>query len=432
MAAQLRYALLITLALAATPFASKAAPLKGVDAFSDWTKDKPGVRRLITPADLPAPHATTSTSNGPRRVAKPAEATLQLPDGFSIEPIARGLREPRQMKKAPNGDIFISESGGLAIRVLPHATADNPNPAVLLFADGLEARPYGLAFYPDDQNPKYLYVGLEHKVIRFPYSNGELKARDMPETIVPKLPEGGHGTRDIAFSADGKTMLIAVGSGSNTAEGGMEAETRRAAILQCTPEGGELGIYASGLRNPVTMAFQPKTGALWTTVNERDGLGDNLPPDFFTYVKPGGFYGYPWSYTGQMPDPDLGAKRPDMVAKAITPDVLFPAHSAPTGLAFYTGDSFPAGYKGDAFVSLHGSWNTSQPHGYKVVRIRMKNGRPVGGYDNFLTGFWDGVSKNPPKAWGRPVGLAVAKDGSLLVADDQGQTIWKVTYTGKK
>jgi len=193
---------------------------------------------------------------------------------------------------------------------------------------------------------------------------------------------------------------------------------------------GNLSPFATGLRNPVGIAFYPGSNALWVTVNERDGLGDDLPPDYFTHITQGDFFGWPYAYIGAHPDPDFGSKRPDLVAKTRTPDLLFQAHSAPLGLAFYEGGQFPADYKGDAFVALHGSWNSAKPTGYKVVRIKFKDGKPVGGYENFLTGFHlDDTS--PAQVWGRPVGLAVAKDGSLLVTDDAGKAIWRVAYTGK-
>jgi len=192
---------------------------------------------------------------------------------------------------------------------------------------------------------------------------------------------------------------------------------------------GHLQTFAAGLRNPVGIAFYPGTNDLYVTVNERDGLGDGLVPDYFTRIRQGDFFGWPYAYIGRHPDPDYGAKRPDLVAKTKVPDVLFQSHSAPLGLVFYEGDQFPADYKGDAFVALHGSWNAAAPTGYKVVRIKFANGRPIGGYEDFLTGFWNG-STSPAQVWGRPAGLLVAKDGSLLVADDDGKTIWRVRYVG--
>jgi glucose/arabinose dehydrogenase len=400
----------VTMLLLLTPMLSGAA----------GAVDRPGQHFELKPSDLPKPYASPAVANNNEAIPRPAGMMPQAPNGFTVSIYATGLTLPRFMAVAPNGDVFLSERLASKITLLRDSKGAGAADERFTFAEGLH-NPSGVAVHDG-----FVYISDQIAIWRTPYVPGATKAGKLEQvTRTPDLRNSGmHGTRNFAIAPDG-AMFVEMGSHDNVSEYQPGAK-----IFQI--KDGELVDYASGLRNPVGVAFYPGTHDLFVAVNERDGLGDNLPPDYFTYVKPGGFYGYPWSYTGKRPDPDVGAKRPEMVAQAITPDVLFPAHSAPTGLAFYTGDSFPAGYKGDAFVSLHGSWNTSEPHGYKVVRIRMKNGRPVGGYDNFLTGFWDGVSKNPPKAWGRPVGLAVAKDGSLLVADDQGKTIWKVTYTGKK
>jgi glucose/arabinose dehydrogenase len=400
----------VTMLLLLTPMLSGAA----------GAVDRPGQHFELKPSDLPKPYASPAVANNNEAIPRPAGMMPQAPKGFTVSIYATGLTLPRFMAVAPNGDVFLSERLASKITLLRDSKGAGAADERFTFAEGLH-NPSGVAVHDG-----FVYISDQIAIWRTPYVPGATKAGKLEQvTRTPDLRNSGmHGTRNFAIAPDG-AMFVEMGSHDNVSEYQPGAK-----IFQI--KDGELVDYASGLRNPVGVAFYPGTHDLFVAVNERDGLGDNLPPDYFTYVKPGGFYGYPWSYTGKRPDPDVGAKRPEMVAQAITPDVLFPAHSAPTGLAFYTGDSFPAGYKGDAFVSLHGSWNTSEPHGYKVVRIRMKNGRPVGGYDNFLTGFWDGVSKNPPKAWGRPVGLAVAKDGSLLVADDQGKTIWKVTYTGKK
>jgi glucose/arabinose dehydrogenase len=400
----------VTMLLLLTPMLSGAA----------GAVDRPGQHFELKPSDLPKPYASPAVANNNEAIPRPAGMMPQAPKGFTVSIYATGLTLPRFMAVAPNGDVFLSERLASKITLLRDSKGAGAADERFTFAEGLH-NPSGVAVHDG-----FVYISDQIAIWRTPYVPGATKAGKLEQvTRTPDLRNSGmHGTRNFAIAPDG-AMFVEMGSHDNVSEYQPGAK-----IFQI--KDGQLVDYASGLRNPVGVAFYPGTHDLFVAVNERDGLGDNLPPDYFTYVKPGGFYGYPWSYTGKRPDPDVGAKRPEMVAQAITPDVLFPAHSAPTGLAFYTGDSFPAGYKGDAFVSLHGSWNTSEPHGYKVVRIRMKNGRPVGGYDNFLTGFWDGVSKNPPKAWGRPVGLAVAKDGSLLVADDQGKTIWKVTYTGKK
>jgi glucose/arabinose dehydrogenase len=400
----------VTILLLLTPILSGAA----------WAVDRPGQHFELRPSDLPKPYASPAVANNNDVIPRPAGMMPQAPKGFTVSIYATGLTIPRFMAVAPNGDVFLSERLASKVTLLRDSKGTGAADERFTFAEGLH-NPSGVAVHDG-----FVYISDQIAIWRTPYVPGATKAGKLEQvTKTPDLRNSGmHGTRNFAIAPDG-AMFVEMGSHDNVSEYQPGAK-----IFQI--KDGQLVDYASGLRNPVGVAFYPGTHDLFVAVNERDGLGDNLPPDYFTYVKPGGFYGYPWSYTGKRPDPDVGAKRPEMVAQAITPDVLFPAHSAPTGLAFYTGDSFPATYKGDAFVSLHGSWNTSEPHGYKVVRIRMKNGRPAGGYDNFLTGFWDGVSKNPPKAWGRPVGLAVAKDGSLLVADDQGKTIWKVTYTGKK
>lgn len=382
--------------------------------------DRPGQKFLLKPSDLPKPYVTPAVANKNEVIPRPAGTMPEAPPGFKVSIYASGLDFARFPAVAPNGDVFLSERLQNKITLLRDTRNSGAADQRFTFAEGLR-NPSGVAVHGG-----YVYISDQLAIWRTPYVPGATKAGKLERvTKEPDLRNSGmHGTRNFAIAPNG-AMFVEMGSHDNVSEYQPGAK-----IFQI--KDGKLVEYASGIRNPVGIAFSPGTSDLFVAVNERDGLGDNLPPDYFTYVKPGAFYGYPWSYAGKIPDPDIGAKRPDMVAKALTPDVLFPAHSAPTGLAFYTGDNFPADYKGDAFVSLHGSWNTSEPHGYKVVRIKMKNGRPVGGYENFLTGFWDGKSKNPPKVWGRPVGLAVAKDGSLLVADDVGQILWKVTYTGKK
>ena len=386
-----------------------------------FAADQPGQHFLLKPSDLPKPYVTPAVANNNQVIPRPAGMKPQAPKGFTVSIFADHLDNARGLLAAPNGDVFVSERIAGKITLLRDTKGAGTADQRFTFVSGLN-KPQGMAL-----KDGYFYYSDWMAVWRVPYKPGQTKA-GKPErvTIAPDLRNSGmHATRNLALAADG-SVFVEMGSHDNV------SEYQPGAKVFKVDAKGALVDYASGIRNPVGIAIYPGTNDLFVAVNERDGLGDNLPPDYFTYVKPGGFYGYPWSYIGKNPDPDLGSKRPDMVAKAIVPDVLFPAHSAPVGLVFYTGDAFPTDYKGDAFVSLHGSWNTSEPHGYKVVRIRMKNGRPVGGYDNFLTGFWDGKSKNPPVAWGRPVGLTVAKDGSLLVADDVGQTVWRITYTGKK
>ena len=296
------------------------------------------------------------------------------------------------------------------------------------FATGLTT-PWGVNFYPVGPNPQWVYIGNINSVVRFPYRNGDLKARGPAEKVIESLPAGGHPTRDVVFSKDGKSMYVAVGSASNIDDPDTHpSEFHRAAILEYTPEGKFVDVYASGIRNPVGLAIHPTTGELWTSINERDNLGDNLIPDYVTSVKKGGFYGWPYFYIGGNPDARLMGAHPELKAKVIVPDVLVQAHSASLGMTFYTGKQFPAEYTNDAFAAEHGSWNRSIKAGHEVIRIPLENGKASGVYQDFLTGFIapDG---NP---WGRPSGVAVASDGSLLVTDDGANIIWRVSYTGKK
>jgi glucose/arabinose dehydrogenase len=289
-----------------------------------------------------------------------------------------------------------------------------------VFAAGL-TQPFGIAFWPPGASPKYVYVGETNRVVRFPYPSG-----GSPEVIVPALPEGGHWTRDIVFSPDGARMFVSVGSATNDMEGvGPDTERGRAAVLSFTPDGKDRLVYASGLRNCSGEAIQPGTGALWCVVNERDGLGDNLPPDYATSVRDGGFYGWPWFYIGTNPDP----RHPGIAARpVIVPEVLIQPHSAPLGISFYDQTAFPAEYRGDAFVALHGSWNRSTRTGYKVIRLRFVNGHPTGEYEDFLTGF----VHSDRAVWGRPVGVTVTTDGALLVSEDGNGTIWRIAYQGDR
>jgi len=412
------------------PESRREAPiLTGEAALGDWTTDAPGVRRRITLADLPKPYATRSVDNGPRLVPRPENAWPKAPAGFKVTVFKSGLENPRQMTTAPNGDVFVVESEPGRVRVLRgNSSADN-SAEVSTFATGL-VKPFGIAFYPPGPNPTYLYIGNTDSVVRFPYRNGDLKARGPSEMIVDNLPGGGrlrgggHWTRDVKFSNDGKRMFVSVGSLTNVHEKPID-ETRRADILVFTPQGKNERIFAYGIRNAVGLAVHPQTGELWASVNERDTLGDQLVPDYVTHVQEGGFYGWPWYYMGGHPDERATEPRPDLKNKVITPDVLIQSHSASLGMVFYTGRQFPSEYDLDAFAAQHGSWNRAQRTGYKVIRIPMKNGKATGEYVDFMTGFVTPEGH----VWGRPVGVTVGGDGSLLVSDDASGTIWRVAYS---
>ena len=295
---------------------------------------------------------------------------------------------------------------------------------------------------PADE-PQWVYVANTDSVVRFPYRAGDLKARGAAEVIVPKLPTGGHWTRDVAFSKDGTRMFVSVGSQSNVAEGmgGLDAaarrqweqqrpsgaawgnETDRAGVLVFDPQGKNQKVFATGIRNCVGMAVNPTTGDLWCSTNERDGLGDDLPPDYITRVRGGGFYGWPWYYIGAHEDPRHKGARPDLKDKSIVPDVLLQPHSASLGMTFYTGEQFGTEFRGSAFAAEHGSWNRSTRTGYKIIRALVKDGVPTGEYEDFVTGF--GI--DDASVWGRPVGVAMARDGSLLFSEDGNGTIWRVS-----
>ncbi|QDC02116.1 sorbosone dehydrogenase family protein [Mesorhizobium sp. 8] len=418
-----------------------SAPLEGAKAFGGWHDDRPGLWRLIAPGDLPRPYATDSASNGADRAREPKGEGPQVPPGFSAERIASGIRNPRAVRVAPNGDLFVADSRAGQVRVY-RLGKDGKVAEEGIFAKGL-ARPYGIAFHPAD-NPQWVYVAETGGVVRFPYRSGELKASGKAGMVVDDLPTGGHWTRDIAFSPDGATLYVSVGSDSNAAEGMGKApagwidgqapgaawgsEEGRAEVRAYDPDGKNGRVVATGLRNCSGMTVQPATGALWCVVNERDGLGDNVPFEYATTVQDGAFYGWPWYYIGDHQDPRHAGARPDLAGKATVPDVLIQAHSAPLGIAFYEGDRFPAEYRGDAFVALHGSWNRGTRTGYKVVRLKFENGKPTGAYQDFMTGF----VLSDAEVWGRPVGVAVAKDGALIVTEDGSGTIWRVAYDGAK
>lgn len=396
--------------------------------FIDFRDEEPGKTRRITVADLPQPYATRSSDNGPRLVARPTGVWPKAPAGFKVELYAAGLDNPRLIRRAPNGDLFLAETDPGRIRVFRGLTSDGKPEQSQIFASGL-FHPYGIAFYPPGPNPQWLYVGNENAVVRFAYKNGDMKASGKPEPVVD-LPVGGHSTRALQFTPDGKKMFVTVGSGSNVDDPDTTpGEKNRADILELNPDGSGMRVYASGIRNAGGgLGINPKTGELWCSVNERDGLGDNLVPDYITHVQEGGFYGWPWWYMGAHQDPRHRGKHPELKDKAIVPDVLLQPHSASLGITFYDGKQFPAEYQGDIFGAAHGSWNKSVRAGYEVIRVPLhQTGHASGEYQDFLTGF---VLDNGD-VWGRPAGVAVASDGSLLVTDDGSNSIWRVSYEGR-
>ena len=403
--------------------------LTGETAFASYTNVKAGVWRHITADNLPKPGATPASSNGARVVPRPADAWPVAPEGFKVELYATGLANPRLTRTAPNGDLFVAETTGRGeIKIFRGITAEGKPKETSTFAAGLNA-PFGIAFYPLGDNPQWVYIGNTDSVVRFSYKSGDLKATGAPETIISGIPTGGHSTRDVAFSLDGKKLFVSVGSRSNVDDPDTTpGEKLRANILEYTPEGKFVKVYGAGIRNPVGIAVNPLTGELWCSVNERDNLGDNLVPDYVTSVKEGGFYGWPWYYMGSNQDPRPEGKHPELKGKVIVPDVLLQPHNASLQMTFYNGSQFPAEYKGDIFAAEHGSWNKSVRTGYEVVRIPLDKGHASGIYEDFLTGF---VLPNGD-VWGRPVGVATAPDGSLMVTDDGTKSIWRVTWTGKR
>jgi len=458
----MRFSHIAALALLAAPLVSTNAMAQtaatGQDAFHDWNQQKPGTRVHLTVQDLPAPNSEESVDNGPSVVPRPEGATPIAPEGFTVSLYAQGgFTEPRLIRTAPNGDFFLADSKAGKVIVLRGMKADGSVAERQDFATGLD-HPFGINFYPA-VNPKWVYVANTTSVVRFAYKAGDMKASGAPETVVETLPGyaqlrgGGHWTRDVVFSKDGSRMFVSVGSGSNVddteiCEGGTNKavdgtfdrgqcsgkivpnpkEFHRADVLEYNPSGKFTKVYAYGIRNCVGEAINPTTGQLWCSTNERDRLGNHLVPDYITHVEEGGFYGWPWFYMGQQQDPRHAGKHPELKAKVITPDILMQPHMASLQMLFYNGSMFPASYTGDIFAAEHGSWNRKNRAGYEVVRGIVKNGKATGEYEDFLTGFLtpDG------QVWGRPVGVTVAKDGSLLVVEDGAKTIWRVSYTGKK
>jgi glucose/arabinose dehydrogenase len=466
--------------------AAQQQVLTGQAAYTDWNQQHPGVRHKITVADLPAPNPAEALDNTPHLVPRPINSWPVAPAGFDVTLYAGGdappmqradnkehmrlssgtFTEPRFITTAPNGDLFLSDSGGGAIFILRGVAPSGKAATIEKFATGLD-HPFGIAFFPAGPNPQYVYIGNATTIQRFAYHSGDLHATAKPETIVPNIPGyaqltgGGHWTRDVVFTKDNKYMLVSVGSGSNVDDADTHPrEFHRADILEYTPDGKFVSVYATGLRNCVGEAINPTTGSLWCSTNERDDLGNHLVPDYVTSVPQGSFFGWPWYYMGGHQDPRLpqpcanGAgpnpgltapltaaqakdcKRVDMSSKVRTPDVLVQPHMASLEMTFYPDPAiaakehgaFPPEYDGDAFAAEHGSWNRKNRAGYEVVSIPMKDGHATGEYDDFLTGF---VTPDG-QVWGRPVGVTVANDGSLYVTDDGSRSVWHVTYVGKK
>ena len=402
---------------------SSAPPPKA--PFTDYRFEKPGTTRHISLKDLPAPFATESASNAPKVVARPEKAWPKAPSGFKVELFATGLNNPRLMRTAPNGDIFLAETNGGDIKVFRGIAPDGKPHQVQVFATGLNT-PFGIAFYPPGPDPQWVYVANMDSVVRFPYHNGDLTSTGPSQHLADLASGGHHRSRDIQFSPDGTKMFVSVGSQENVDD--TPAEKNRAAILEYNPDGSGLRTYASGIRNAVGLAVNAKTGELWCSVNERDGLGNNLVPDYITHVQEGGFYGWPWWYMGGHQDPRLPGTHPELKDKVISPDVILQPHIASLQMTFYDGKQFPAEYQGDIFAAEHGSWNRSPRAGYEVIRVPLhQTGRATGEYEDFLTGF----VVDDDNVWGRPVGVTVAPDGSLLVSDDASGSIWRITYTGK-
>jgi glucose/arabinose dehydrogenase len=445
---------------AAAQHAAQHSVLTGQAAFTDAAHEAPGIRRHLTVADLPEPAPEQSVDNGPNIVPRPDNAWPIAPQGFKVELYTTGLDNPRLIRFAPNGDLFLAESASGKIKIFRGVDAEGKPKQTSVFAEGLH-QPFGIAFYPKGGHPQWVYIGDTDAIVRFQYRNGDLTARGAMEQIAGlpgggRLRGGGHWTRDLAFSLDGSKLFASVGSHSNVDDSDTHPEEfHRADVLEFTPEGKFIEVYASGLRNCVGEAVNPTTGELWCSTNERDALGNNLVPDYITHVHEGGFYGWPWWYMGPHQDPRHAGKHPELKGKVIPPDILLEPHFASLEMAFYPttaalkanaecaalrkpapcppravpAQAFPAEYRGDGFAAEHGSWNRAQRAGYEVIRLPMHNGHATGEYEDFLTGFT--VGNGDGDVWGRPVGVAVAPDGSLFVSDDGSRSIWHVIYVGK-
>ena len=376
-----------------------------------------GQQHQVKPDTLPKPFATPDAKNPPTIVPRPDGVTLKVPAGFQSNVFAEGgFKRMRWVAVSPGGDVFATDADANTLTVLRDTDGDGVAEARHVFAEGL-ARPFGIAF-----GAGHVYVANAGSLVRWPYKNGQTRADAAPQSILELPAQPGHWTRNIAFSHDGARLFVAVGSSSDA--GAPDAD--RALILSVAPDGSDRRVVATGLRNPIGLAIEPSTRQLWAAVQERDRLGDDLVPDYLTSVREGAFYGWPFAYIGPNEDPRHAGAAPDLVKRTIVPDVLLEAHSAVMGLVFYQGSSFPAGYRGHAFATLRGSSNRSLRTGYKVIRVPFDGGRPSGGYEDFATGWMLGQDRK--EVWGRPVGIAVAGDGSLLVVDDAHQRVWRISH----
>jgi len=402
---------------------------KPPEPFTDFRFEVPGTMHKISVGDLPPPYATKSAANGPQLVPRPANAWPQAPAGFKVTQYATDLKTPRYIITAPNGDFFLDETGAGDVKVFRGISSEGKPQQVETFASDFKY-PYGIAFYPPGPNPKYVYISETAAVFRYPYKNGDMKASGPAEHIADLPHTPGHMARDLTFSPDGKTLFVAVGSASNVDDPDTTpAEKNRADILAMNPDGSNMRVFAYGIRNAGGgIAINPETGGLWCSVNERDDLGDNLVPDYITHVQEGGFYGWPWWYMGGHQDPRHEGKHPELKDKVITPDVILQPHNASLEITFYEGKQFPAEYRGDIFAAEHGSWNKAIRAGYELIRVPLhQTGHATGEYEDFITGFVNADGN----VWGRPVGVTVAPDGSLLMTDDGTNTIWHIAYVGK-
>ena len=397
------------------------SPVYGDDELPAAGADEAvGTQYHIRLDDLPAPYATRSVGNRPVVIDRPAGAQLRVPEGFEVSLFADGLQHPRAMAVAADGAVFVTEANVGRVTRLVDKDGDGRAESATSFAGDFRL-PSGVALHEGD-----LYIADERAVWWLGPATGRTFAEGRrPITRAGALGDaGGHWTRMLRFSPDGTSLFVSIGS-----EGNLDEEPLpRASIQRFDLVSGEQMLYAAGLRNPVGLAFLPGTDRLFTVVNERDGLGDGLVPDYLTEVQEGGFYGWPYAYLGANPDPKFGDIRPDLVTATLTPDVLFAAHSAALDLVFYDGTQFPETYRGDAFVALHGSWNAATPTGYKIVRVPFEDGKPSGSYETFVAGFWT-EGETPARVWGRPAGLALTHEGHLLISDDEGGTIWRVKWS---